>query len=111
MTVDYRPRVLGTAKQIHALVCARDRLCDVDRLVGNRARVTGNYTRITMLTERTIATLVTLLNPTCFGLTRRRAGGGSLALIKMSLKFLVGLKEVIITVKQALVADEANYIR
>jgi hypothetical protein len=31
----------------------------------------------------------------------------------MSLKFLVGLKEVIITVKQALVAmaDEANYIR
>ena len=32
-----------------------------------------------------------------------------MALIKMSLKFLVGLKEVIITVKQALVAmaDEA----
>jgi hypothetical protein len=60
VTVDYRPWVLGTAKQIHALVCARDRLCDVDRLVGNRARVTGNYTRITMLTERTIATLVTL---------------------------------------------------
>ena len=60
MTVDYRPRVLGTAKQIHTLVSARDRLCDVDRLVGNRARVTGNYTRITMLTERTIAALVTL---------------------------------------------------